>query len=350
MTGFPPASSLLYALACAGLAAAITWAMAHFEVLVDVPNARSSHKRPTPRGGGVGILTAFAAGLIGAHVLSGMLGQPALAAFAVAALIMGVAGLVDDVRSMNFTIKLAAQVVASLIAMAGGLVIRSIYVPGLGPIDLSAFGYVLTLLWLVGLTNAFNFMDGLDGLAGGVAVIAGVFLCLIAVALASPAVLIIAGLIAAASAGFLLFNLPPARIFMGDVGSQFLGFAFAALGVMLAEADGTGTLVLVVPVLLFSFLFDTIFTAIRRWRKGEHLAAAHRTHLYQLLNQAGLSHRQVAAVQYCLAVAQGLVALWLVTAVPAERWLAPLLLLVAQGVYARLALRLYQSRDKSVTR
>jgi UDP-GlcNAc:undecaprenyl-phosphate/decaprenyl-phosphate GlcNAc-1-phosphate transferase len=350
MNGFPSASSLLFALACAALAAAITWAMAHFAVLVDVPNARSSHKRPTPRGGGVGILTAFFAGLLGLHALSGLLGQSALLAFAAAALIMGLAGLVDDVRSMSSAPKFAAQLVASGIAMAGGLVIRSLYIPGLGPVELGVFGYALTLLWLIGLTNAFNFMDGLDGLAGGVAVIAGAFLCLVATMLAAPAVALISGLIATASAGFLVFNLPPARIFMGDVGSQFLGFAFAALGVMLAGLDATGTLVLIVPVLLFSFLFDTIFTAIRRWRRGENLAAAHRTHLYQLLNQAGLSHRQVAAAHYVMAFVQGLLAVWLVAAFPGQRWLLLLALVVAQSAYALVCLRLYQSRDKSVTR
>ena len=350
MHGFFSASSLLYALGCAVLAAAITWAMAHFAVLVDVPNARSSHKRPTPRGGGVGILAAFAVGLLGLHPILGIFDYPGLAAFAVAALIMGLAGLVDDVRSMKFTTKLAAQLVASAIVMAGGLVIHSLYIPGLGAIELGLVGYPLTLLWLIGLTNAFNFMDGLDGLAGGVAVIAGAFLCVVAALLDQPAVVLLSGLLTAASAGFLVFNFPPARIFMGDVGSQFLGFAFAALGVMLSLRDGTGTMVLVVPILLFAFLFDTIFTAIRRWRRGENLAAAHRTHLYQLINQWGLTHRQVAAIHYTMAVVQGLAALWSIGAPPAEHWIALLALIFLQVAYAITVLRLYQSGDKSVTR
>jgi UDP-GlcNAc:undecaprenyl-phosphate GlcNAc-1-phosphate transferase len=350
MLGIPSASSLLYALGCAALAAAITWAMAHFAVLVDVPNARSSHKQPTPRGGGVGILGAFMAGLAALHLASGALNDPALLAFAAAALLMGLAGLADDVWGMNFTAKLAAQIIASLVAMAGGLVIGTFYVPGLGPVELGSFGYGLTLLWLVGLTNAFNFMDGLDGLAGGVAVIAGGFLCLLALLLGDSAVLILSGLMTAASLGFLIFNFPPARIFMGDVGSQFLGFAFAALGAMLALRDATGTLALVVPVLLFSFLFDTIFTAARRWRSGENLAAAHRTHLYQLLNQSGLSHRLVAGAHYFMAALQGLIALWLIGAPPDQRWFALPALLLSQSAYAGACLRLYQSRDKSVTR
>ncbi|HEX2115327.1 MAG TPA: MraY family glycosyltransferase [Alphaproteobacteria bacterium] len=349
MSGSLSASSLLYALGCTAVAAAITWSMAYFAVLVDVPNARSSHVRPTPRGGGVGILAAFFVGLVAVHIAVDLFDQPGLAAFATAALIMGLAGLVDDVRSMKFTTKLAAQIAASVIAMAGGLVIPTLYIPWIGPLELGAFAYPLTLLWLIGLTNAFNFMDGLDGLAGGVAVIAGGFLCILALLLEEPVVLIVSGLLTAASAGFLIFNLPPARIFMGDVGSQFLGFAFAALSVMLTLRDGTGTLLLLVPVLLFSFLFDTAFTAIRRWRNGENLAAAHRTHLYQLLNRSGLNHRQVAGAQYAMAVVHGVAALWLVRAEPPTRWLLLIALLAAQSAYALVVLRLFQSRNKSVT-
>lgn len=350
MHGFPSSSALFYALGCTALAAAITWAMAHYAVLVDVPNARSSHKKPTPRGGGVGILAAFFVGLLGLQVAIGIAGQASVVAFAIATLLMGLAGLADDVRSLSSGPKFAAQGLAAVIALVGGLVIPTVYVPLLGPIDLGPIGYVLTLFWLVGLTNAFNFMDGLDGLAGGVTLIAGTFLCAIALLLEEPLVFALAGLLAAASLGFLIFNLPPARIFMGDVGSQFLGFAFGALGVMLSRDDGTGTLVLIIPVLLFSFLFDTIFTALRRWRAGENLAAAHRTHLYQLLNRSGLSHRQVASTQYLMAIVQGLAALWLIRALPEQRWLAIPALLAAQAIYAAIVLRLYQSRDKSVTR
>ena len=350
MLDLSPAASVVSALGCAAVAAALTWAMAHFAVLVDVPNARSSHKQPTPRGGGVGIVAAFAVGVIGLSAATGALSDPALLAFAAAAAIMALAGLADDIWGMNFTAKLAAQVIASLVAMAGGIVIRTFYVPGLGAVELGSFGYALTLLWLVGLTNAFNFMDGLDGLAGGVAVIAGGFLCVVAGLLGDSAVLVLSGLMTAASIGFLIFNFPPARIFMGDVGSQFLGFAFAALGTMLALRDSTGTIILVVPVLLFSFLFDTIFTAARRWRNGENLAAAHRTHLYQLLNQSGLSHRLVAAAHYFMAMLQGLIALWLIGAPPDQRWFALPALLLSQSAYAGACLRLYHSRDKSVTR
>jgi UDP-GlcNAc:undecaprenyl-phosphate GlcNAc-1-phosphate transferase len=342
---------LLFALLFGGLAAAIAWAMARWAVLVDVPNARSSHVRPTPRGGGLGIFVAFAAGLLvlAAGSEAPMLELPAFIGFAAGAAIMGMAGLADDIRTMSFATKLATSWAASALAIAAGIVITVIYIPGIGPVELGAFGYVLTLLWLVGLTNAFNFMDGLDGLAGGTAVIAAAFLCVVAVLLGEPAVAMLALLLAGTSAGFLALNFPPARIFMGDVGSQFLGFAFAALGVLLAQADTTGTIVLVVPLLLFHFLFDTGFTALRRWKRGENLAAAHRSHLYQLLNRSGLSHRQVAAGHYLMAIVHGLVALWFIGAAPSQRWLVFLVLFAGQAAYAAVSLRLYSAKNNSVT-
>lgn len=342
-------SYAIFALGLAGLAAAITWAMARWAVLVDVPNARSSHATPTPRGGGLGILIAFAIGVVAlrAGAASEILHQAAFSGLIAGAMIMGLAGLADDIRSLSFVVKLGAQVAAAMLAIVSGLVIETLDIPLVGPVSLGAWGYPLTLLWLVGVTNAFNFMDGLDGLAGGTAVIAAASLCLVAGMLGLAVVSVTALLLAATSAGFLALNFPPARIFMGDVGSQFLGFAFAALGVLLASSDSTGTLVLIVPLLLFHFLFDTVFTAVRRMLHGENPTAAHRTHLYQLLNRSGLSHRQVALLHYLLVVLQGLGAVWLVGATPALRWLvfAPFLLL--ETGYACVALRLFKRVNKS---
>jgi UDP-GlcNAc:undecaprenyl-phosphate GlcNAc-1-phosphate transferase len=341
--------ALLFALACTAVSAAITWAMARSALLVDVPNARSSHVRPTPRGGGLGILVAFAAGVVALEAVVDLPDGAALAGLIAGAALMGIAGLADDIRTMSFATKLVAQIIASALAMAGGLVVSVFYVPGIGAVELGWFGYVVTMLWLIGLTNAFNFMDGLDGLAGGTAAIAGLFLSIVAALLGNTAVALLSLTVAATSAGFLSLNFPPARIFMGDVGSQFLGFTFAALGVLLAQADPTGTIILVVPLLLFHFVFDTAFTVLRRLRRGENLSAAHRSHLYQLLNRAGLTHRHVAGAHYAMAVIHGCVALWFIGAEPSRRWLAFVALLAAQSAYATISLRLFAVRNNSVT-
>jgi len=117
--------------------------------------------------------------------------------------------------------------------------------------------------------------------------------------------------LAAASLGFLLFNLPPARIFMGDVGSQFIGFAFAALSVLIGRHDASGILAWAVPLLLFHFIFDTLFTAYRRWRRGEQLTQAHRSHLYQRLTHSGFGHGRTTALLCAMGVLQGIGALWM---------------------------------------
>ncbi|MBM3481613.1 MAG: undecaprenyl/decaprenyl-phosphate alpha-N-acetylglucosaminyl 1-phosphate transferase, partial [Alphaproteobacteria bacterium] len=228
--------------------------------------------------------------------------------------IVAVAGLLDDRRAQPAWLKFGAQAAASAIAISCGLSIERLPLPWLGTVELSPLaGAALAFLWLAGLTNAFNFMDGLDGLAAATATIAACFLAIVAHRAGAGPVAALAWALAAGSAGFLLLNWPPARIFMGDVGSQFLGFAFAGIGILLAReggiADGAG--ILVVPVLLANFLFDTGFTAFQRWRRGARLWEAHREHLYQRLNRAGHGHRAVTLRVAGLVVACGVAATWI---------------------------------------
>ncbi len=303
--------------------------MARWRVLVDRPNERSSHVLPTPRGGGIGLAAGTLAG--GALVAGGL---PAIGSVAIGASIAAAAGLADDARAQGAAVKFGAQFLAAFLAIAGGAIIERLYVPGYGPVELGAFGPALTFLWFVGLTNAYNFMDGLDALAGSTGAIAALFA---GIALAAAGLLELAALsfvLAAACAGFLALNLPPARVFMGDVGSQFLGFAFAGLGVFAAGASPDGRLVWLVPVLLMHFLFDTIFTATRRLAAGENVFAAHRTHLYQKLNRSGFAHGRVAALLAAMTAVQGIAALFLDTRAGA----AILVPLALQAAYARWVL------------
>jgi UDP-GlcNAc:undecaprenyl-phosphate GlcNAc-1-phosphate transferase len=140
--------------------------------------------------------------------------------------------------------------------------------------------------------------------------------------------------LAAASAGFLLFNLPPARIFMGDVGSLFLGFTFAGLAVFLAARDKSGLLIYVGPLVLFHFVFDTAVTFVRRLLRGENVAAAHKSHLYQRLNQSGWSHAQVSHAHYAMSLVQGACALVLVASLRPLGLLALIPVIVLQAIYA----------------
>jgi UDP-GlcNAc:undecaprenyl-phosphate GlcNAc-1-phosphate transferase len=178
--------------------------------------------------------------------------------------LLATVSFVDDILQKTFVAKIMTQILCVCVALASGVVLTRLAIPHFGEVALGWLGYVLTFLWILGLTNAYNFMDGLDGLAAGVAVIAAAFLGAIALEQNSVFVYLSSYLLLAGSAGFLLFNFPPARIFMGEVGSAFLGFTFAILAVIGASLDLGHLSFYIVPMLLFHFIFDTVFTFIRR--------------------------------------------------------------------------------------
>jgi len=272
--------------------------------ILDHPDARKMHHRPTPKGGGVGPVLAFVLGMVVLYQL--MPPSPAadgryvgviLAAVAIA----GVA-LADDVRDFRFLVKLAAQTLAALVALGAGLVLHTLSLPVVGPVQLGVVGLAITLFWIVGCTNAVNFMDGMDGLVGGVVVIASAALAAIAAIeggwfIHAAAMFLLAGFL-----GFLPYNLTPARIFMGDVGSQFAGFMLAVLAVAAAGLESSQVSFLIVPLLLFGLLFDAAFTLARRAWMGERVSEPHRTHLYQMAARAGMPARQVARVHWGFAL------------------------------------------------
>lgn len=296
-------SALLEHLAFAGalavLSAVAVRLMIAFPIL-DHPNARSAHQRPTPRGGGVGVVLAFMAGMVVLYqvaVYARVAERQFLGVIVVAGAIAAVA-LLDDVRDLSARLRLAAQAGAALVAVASGLVLQRLAIPWVGEVELGWIGVGLTLVWIVGCTNAVNFMDGLDGLVGGTLLLASAALALIAALQGGWFVYAAALFLAAGFAGFLPFNLHPARIFMGDVGSQFAGFMMAVLAVAASRFDGQQLSFLIVPLLMFSLLFDAAFTLGRRALMGARLAEGHRTHLYQLAQRSGVPVRAVAAVHW----------------------------------------------------
>lgn len=328
-------AALLALLSAAAVRAMIAWP------ILDHPNARSSHARPTPRGGGVGIVLAFVAGMaalyVGAH--HARLPPPQFLGVIGAAVAIAAVSLWDDVADLRFSVKLAAQAGAALVALASGLVIDQLALPWFGEVRLGWLGPIVTLFWIVGCTNALNFMDGLDSLVGGSVFLATVILCIVAAGEGGWFVYAASLLLAAGLAGFIPFNLHPARIFMGDVGSQFLGFMMAVLGVAAAGFDAASLSFLIVPLLLFGLLFDAAFTLARRALMGERVAAAHRTHLYQMAQRSGMGVRAVAAVHWGFVLFHGaLVALFLHLP-PGTKPLAVLPAILVQLVWLILVLR-----------
>jgi UDP-N-acetylmuramyl pentapeptide phosphotransferase/UDP-N-acetylglucosamine-1-phosphate transferase len=254
---------------------------------LDVPNARSSHLAPTPRGGGLGILAGLAVGCAVARLIG--IALPG-AELLVAAAIVAAVGLWDDVWGPTpIKIRLAAQLLAAgLVVYASGGLERS---PLPAPFDFH-LGYLsvpAALFWIVAVTNVYNFLDGMDGFAALQGAVAG-----LALALVQPGgVLTAIGLaMAGACLGFLGHNWHPAKTFMGDVGSTTIGFVLAALHFQI-DAAARGNTVFLVAICLWFFLADGAFTLIRRLVRGERPWQAHRSHLYQRLVRTGLRHDQV---------------------------------------------------------
>ena len=188
----------------------------------------------------------------------------------------------DDLRDWPFAVKLIAQILAALLAVGSGLYVQVYRLPYLGPVDVGWLGVPATLAWILFATNAMNFIDGMNGLAAGVGLVACAFLAFLAEQAGGWFVYAAALLLGAGLVGFLPFNYPRARIFMGDVGSQFVGFVLAVLGVAASRFEGVPISFLLVPLLLSPVLFDVAFTLLRRALAGERLTAPHRGHLYQV--------------------------------------------------------------------
>lgn len=298
-----------FVLALALVSLALTWVLMKRVRILDQPNERSSHTVPTPRSGGIAIVTTFFVGLAALKLLGD---EPALDQnyfwmFVGASGLIAVVSIVDDLMGMSFKAKLLTQVLTAVAVMAFGVVIDR-----LGGVDLGVWGYLLTLVWIVGLTNAFNFMDGIDGIAGGTALLAAVFFAVITFGQGSTFIYLVSLIIAGASLGFLFWNWQPAKIFMGDSGSQFLGFVLAVVAVIAGRFDASHTSYLVMPLLFGHFIWDTAYTFLRRLKNGERVTQAHRQHLYQLMTQLGLEHARVTGIYLGIGAAQGVGAMLLV--------------------------------------
>jgi UDP-GlcNAc:undecaprenyl-phosphate/decaprenyl-phosphate GlcNAc-1-phosphate transferase len=300
-----------FAAALFALSAGLTWLMLRVGVLA-FPNARSSHAAPVANAGGVAIVATFLAGWVILYVLvdDARIGAPHTIGFLGACVGIAAVGLFDDLGHLKtFRVKLLIQILGAVAFASFDIAFRRVTLPLVGTIELGWLGYLVTVVWLVGLTNIVNFMDGLDGLATGTAALAAFFFAAVAFLEGSYFIYFVSLVLLASTLGFFVFNYPPARIFMGDVGSQFLGFALAAIAVIAADLATSPIPWLVMPLLLFHFIFDTVFTFLRRLRDGRALTQAHRGHLYQALNRLGASHARVSWVHYMMGAAQGVAAL-----------------------------------------
>ena len=335
--------------ALAALSAVAVWFMTRLGI-VDVPGARSSHTRPTPKGGGVGVVLAFMTGILVLYRYAAIsrLDDPYFRGVIVAAAGIAIVGYLDDILYWPAKVKLAAQVAAAGLAVGSGLSIGALRLPYIGALELGWFGAAVTLVWIVAATNAVNFIDGLNGLAAGVTMIACLFLAGIAAFLGGWFIYFACLILAAGLLGFLPFNFPRARIFLGDVGSQFCGFLLAVLAVAAGRFETVEMSVVLVPMLLFGVLFDVAFTLFRRLCNGDRLAEAHRSHLYQVAHRSGMHPVAVTLVHWGFAVWGGACCLAFVAAGP--QWKPFWVLMVLPPQIAWLTLVATWARGAAITR
>jgi UDP-GlcNAc:undecaprenyl-phosphate GlcNAc-1-phosphate transferase len=275
--------------------------------VMDTPEARKAHARPTPKGGGVGIVVTFLVGIAVLYRFAefSRLANPYFLGVIEASVAIAIVAFLDDVFDWPFTVKFGAQALAALVAVSSGLYVSDFHVPYLRPVPVAWFGIAATLAWILFTTNAINFIDGLNGLASGVALIACLFIVFIAERHGGWFAYAAAGLLATGIAGFLPFNFPRARIFMGDVGSQFCGFMLAVLAVVASRFDGVELSFLLMPMLLSGVLFDVAFTLARRGLQGEAITQPHRGHLYQIAQRSGVSAVTVTLTHWGFAIFGG---------------------------------------------
>jgi UDP-GlcNAc:undecaprenyl-phosphate GlcNAc-1-phosphate transferase len=265
------------------------WLLRRGRLPMDHPNERSLHATPTPRIGGLGIMA-------GVFVAAVWLADAALLPVMLAAFALAAMSVLDDVRGLPVRVRFLAHFVAAVGCLLA--------------LGLAGWGLLAATLALVWMTNLYNFMDGSDGLAGGMAAIGFGALSLAAWLGDAPGLAAFSGSIAAAALAFLRFNFPPARVFMGDAGSIPLGFLAASLGILGAMQHVWPWLF---PLLVFSpFIVDASVTLMRRALRGEKIWRAHRSHYYQRVVLLGASHRQLALTAYALMLVMAALAFALV--------------------------------------
>jgi UDP-GlcNAc:undecaprenyl-phosphate GlcNAc-1-phosphate transferase len=370
-------ASLIFAMAASWAVTPLVIRMAHALGALDLPGARKVHAQPVPRIGGLAVFFGFVAGLALAGYLTGTLGDVARVSvyhgLTVAATGLLLAGLLDDVWGLSFLWKFGAQIAAASYVWSCGFQIESVTNPLGGTLHLGVASLPLTVLWIVGITNAVNLIDGLDGLATGTALITTAAVAVIAIARSELGTAAACVALAGSLAGFLFYNFNPARIFLGDSGSMFLGFVLAVTAVR-GSQKGTTAVALLVPLLVLGLpVLDTSFTVVRRLnrlrsqgagspssaryvlRNIHHVFLPDRGHIHHRLLEIGLSHRRAVVTLYVVAAVFAVSAFSLVLL--RTVWVAALLLVTLTtsmalffgAVYLR-ALRRRRAEDEDAAR
>ncbi|WP_411818999.1 glycosyltransferase family 4 protein [Hyphococcus formosus] len=306
--------------------------------VLDHPNDRSSHSVATPRSGGLAIIGAWVAGIfvVGVFSESAVIAKDLSKLGIIAMVALGI-GYADDRIELVPVWKFVGQIaVATLFVIFFGP-LQTLPIPYIGVMELAPLlGVALSIFWIVAFMNIYNFMDGANGLAGGTATIGLAWISVITSFAGSPLLGAAALLLALGTAGFLPENLRRGRLFMGDNGSQAVGFLIAAFAILGANWTGSRLSMLFVPVIFSPLIFDVAWTLVSRSIRKQNILKAHREHLYQLLLRSGVSHGNVA-VLYMSMVSLASASAILMLALPISlHWLVPASIAICFSIAATL--------------
>lgn len=327
------------ALIVAFFATPIARKIAYDSGAVNVPkDSRRVHKKPMALMGGLAILMGFLIAIVYSfstknyRLFLQYLTRPKTVGILIGTLIIVILGIIDDIKALSASVKFPFQLLAAIITVATGTRITAISKPfqttvAVHPSMMYILGdilaFALSVFWIVGITNAINLIDGLDGLAAGVSGIAALSLYIVAVIRKQDDIAIIAVSLVGALVGFLPYNFNPAKIFMGDTGSTFLGFTLAVLSIE-GTMKSVTALALAIPILVLGLpIFDTAFAILRRIMNGRPIGEADRGHIHHRLLDMGLSHRMAVVILYIVSAALGMVSIALV-----DKGLLPSLILL----------------------
>ena len=289
---------------------------------VDIPkDSRRVHSKPMPRIGGVAIVLSMFIGLFVYYILTKDISSIALnnkfTGYILGAIVIFLMGILDDIYNLRARYKFIFQLVAAIIVCSFGLVIDTAKIPFIYTdlIDLGMLSIPITMIWVIGITNAVNLIDGLDGLAAGISSISSLALLIIFITTsASLEAIVITAVLFGATLGFLPFNFNPAKTFMGDVGSNFLGFTLAIVSI-LGLAKGYTMLAIVSPILILGVpIFDTLFAMVRRFLAGKPLLSPDGAHIHHRLLKKGFNQKQAVIILYTITSILCIIAVLIVSA------------------------------------
>jgi UDP-GlcNAc:undecaprenyl-phosphate/decaprenyl-phosphate GlcNAc-1-phosphate transferase len=268
---------------------------------VDQPNKRKVHEKIMPRMGGLGIYISF---IIGMLIMNP--DKPYHLAIIAGSVVIIAIGILDDIYNLAARFKLLGQIAAAVIVvMWGGIDVDFINLPFDGKLQFGVLSVPITILWIVGVTNAINLIDGLDGLAAGVSSIALISISGMAIVMGDVYVMTIGFILLASTLGFLVYNFHPAKIFMGDTGALFLGYMIAVLSLL--GFKNVTFISFIVPIIILGVpMTDTLFAIIRRLVNKTPLAAPDKSHLHHRLLEQGFTHRQTVLLIYAISAMFGL--------------------------------------------